>query len=144
MATEDIKYIVPKQSAVDAFVSYTDKIHKTLVWSGSCTSWYKRGTRDGRVTALFGGSAVLFHKMIHEIRSEDFDIEYRSKNRFRFMGNGFTEWEMKPDSDLSWYVGVAGDVTDDLQEKAGVQLGTVKGSSKQDDGTNGSISRAIS
>jgi hypothetical protein len=108
MATENIKYIVPKQAAVEDFVSYTDKIHKTLVWSGSCTSWYKRGTRDGRVTALFGGSAVLFHKMIHEIRGEDFDVVYRGANRFEYMGNGFTEWELRPDSDLAWYVEVAG------------------------------------
>lgn len=104
MSTEDIKYIVPKSSAVQAFNNYCDEVHKTLVWTGSCTSWYKRGSVDGRVTALFGGSAVLFHRMIHEIRAEDFEIRYRSGNMFRFMGNGFTEWEMKPDSDLAWYV----------------------------------------
>ncbi|KAF2172704.1 hypothetical protein M409DRAFT_16665 [Zasmidium cellare ATCC 36951] len=104
MSNEDIKYIVPKSSAVQAFNRYCDEVHKTLVWTGSCTSWYKRGSVDGRVTALFGGSAVLFHRMIHEIRAEDFDISYRSGNMFNFMGNGFTEWEMKPDSDLSWYV----------------------------------------
>lgn len=26
--------------------------------------------------------------MIQELRPEDFEIEYRSRNRFRFMGNG--------------------------------------------------------
>ncbi|KLO84691.1 monooxygenase [Fusarium fujikuroi] len=104
MATEDIKYVVPKKEKVDAFIKYCDQVHKTLVWSGGCTSWYKRGKVDGRVTALFGGSAHLFNRMLGDIRAEDFEIEYNTANPFRFMGNGFTEFEMDPESDLSWYV----------------------------------------
>ena len=61
---------------------------------------------DGRVTALFGGSAILFHRMISEIRAEDFEITYNSPNPWKFMGNGFTEYELG-DNDLSWYVEVA-------------------------------------
>lgn len=56
------------------------------------------------MTALFGGSTLLLNRMIREIGAEDFDISHRSANVFRFPGNGFTEWEMKPDSDLAWYV----------------------------------------
>lgn len=104
IATEDIKCVQPKQDISDAFIRYTDQIHKTLVWSGGCTSWYKRNRVDGRVTALFGGSAHLFNRMLGEIRGEDFDITYRTSNPLRFMGNGFTEWEMDPESDLAWYV----------------------------------------
>ncbi|KAF9779077.1 hypothetical protein IL306_002713 [Fusarium sp. DS 682] len=104
MATEDIKYVVPKKEKVDAFIKYCDQVHKTLVWSGGCTSWYKRGKVDGRVTALFGGSAHLFNRMLGDIRAEDFDITYNTANPFRFMGNGFTAFEMDPESDLSWYV----------------------------------------
>lgn len=107
MATEDIKYFLPKQDKVEAFTRYTDQVHKTLVWSGGCKSWYKRNRVDGRVTALFGGSAHLFHRLLTDIRAEDFDIIYNSENPFRFMGNGFTEFEMKEDSDLSWYVEIA-------------------------------------
>lgn len=107
IATEDIKHVMPKQSVVDAFIKYSDEIHKTLVWTGSCTSWYKRGTKDGRVTALFGGSAQLFNRIITDIRAEDFDITYNTSNAFRFMGNGFLEWELDPKSDLAWYVEVA-------------------------------------
>lgn len=107
IATEDIKYMVPKASSVHAFGKYQDEIHKTLVWSGSCRSWYKRGTVDGRVTHLFAGSAILFRRLLGEIRSEHYDIAYNSGNPFRFLGNGFTEWEMKEDADLGWYVQVA-------------------------------------
>lgn len=104
IATEDIKYVQPKTNVCEAFIRYSDQIHKTLVWSGGCKSWYKRNRVDGRVTALFGGSTHLFNRMLSEIRGEDFEICYRTANPLRFMGNGFTEWEMDPDSDLAWYV----------------------------------------
>ncbi|KAJ5785362.1 uncharacterized protein N7503_010574 [Penicillium pulvis] len=107
IATEDIKYVVPKRSAEEAFVRYGDEVHKTLVWTGGCKSWYKRNRVDGRVTALFGGSAILFHRLISELRPEDFEIEYNSRNPFRFMGTGFTEFEMTEGNDLSYYVEVA-------------------------------------
>jgi hypothetical protein len=107
IATEDIKYVVPKAAAVDAFVKYGDEVHKTLVWTGACKSWYKRNRVDGRVTALFGGSAILFKRLMSELRMEDYDVVYRSNNPFRFIGNGFMEWETRPDSDLAWYVEVA-------------------------------------
>ena len=47
---------------------------------------------------------MLFYRIIQELRPEDFDITYRSKNKFRFMGNGFTEYELNDDNDLAFYV----------------------------------------
>lgn len=107
ISEEDIKCTMPKRSAIDAFMKYSDEIHKTLIWTGGCKSWYKRNRVDGRVTALFGGSAHLFNRLLDNIRGEDFDIEYNSPNQFKFMGNGFTEYEMREDSDLAYYVEVA-------------------------------------
>ncbi|KAK3311942.1 hypothetical protein B0H66DRAFT_596115 [Apodospora peruviana] len=104
IATEDIKAVHPKQEKLDAFIKHGDQVHKTLVWSGACSSWYKRGKVDGRVTALFGGSAHLFNRLLRELRPEDFEIEYNTANPFRFMGNGFTQFEMDEGSDLAWYV----------------------------------------
>lgn len=104
MAEEDIKSVVPKTATVRHLVSYADEIHKTLVWTGSCKSWYKRGTVDGRVTALFAGSGMLYKRLISDLRPEDFDIAYRSPNSFKFLGNGFTAFELDPASDLSWYI----------------------------------------
>lgn len=66
--------------------------------------WYKNHRVDGRVTAVWAGSVLSYHDMIQEIRPEDFDIVYRSKNRFRFMGNGRTKREYDPDADLAWYL----------------------------------------
>ena len=41
--------------------------------------------------------------MIENIRGEDFDITYNSKNSFRFMGNGLTERDEKME-DLAYYM----------------------------------------
>ena len=105
IAYEDIASIAPKQDAVDEFVRYGDQIHKTLTWTGSCRSWYKANRIDGRVTATFAGSAILYEKLVNgRLRPEDFDIRYRSANRFRFLGNGFTEYELTDGNDLSYYI----------------------------------------
>ncbi|KFZ25287.1 hypothetical protein V502_00235 [Pseudogymnoascus sp. VKM F-4520 (FW-2644)] len=104
IATEDIKSVEPRQDIVDQFIAYSDEVHKTLTWTGGCRSWYKKGRIDGRVTAAFAGSALVFQRLISEIRGEDFKIEHRSPNCFRFMGNGFTEFELDENNDLSWYI----------------------------------------
>lgn len=82
---------------------------------------YKNNRRDGRVTATWPGSALLYKEMIKEIRPEDWEIEYRHRNRFAFMGssiqrkircailtvivgNGFTMLEMDEDADLAFYI----------------------------------------
>jgi len=104
MAREDIKSVVPKQSATDEFVRYGDRVHDTLVWTGGCSSWYKNHRTNGRVTATFSGSALLYRELIQDLRPEDFEIEYRSKNRFRFMGNGFTSFELDDANDLAFYI----------------------------------------
>ncbi|KAL1997923.1 hypothetical protein VTN02DRAFT_420 [Thermoascus thermophilus] len=109
MATEDIRSIVPTQSATDDFVRYGDRIHATLTWTGACSSWYKNHRVDGRVTATFPGSALLYRRMIAELRPEDFEIAYccggPGGNRFRgIMGHGFTADECEEDRDLAFYI----------------------------------------
>lgn len=104
IASEDIKSVAPLESVVEEFVGYSDQIHNTLTWTGACRSWYKNNTTDGRVTATFAGSALLFKRLIEDLRPEDFEIEYRSTNRFRFLGNGFIEYELEEGNDLAWYV----------------------------------------
>lgn len=104
MSSENIASVAPTQAAVDEFVRYGDQIHKTLTWTGGCRSWYKGNRVNGRVTATFAGSAILYEHMIRDLRPEDFEIRYRSQNRFAFMGNGFTQYELEPGNDLSYYV----------------------------------------
>lgn len=104
IATEDIKSIVPKNKAVDEFMQYSDVLHKRLIWTDRCSSWFKRNTIDGRVTAAFAGTALLFRQLVSELRCEDFEVEYNESNRWLFLGNGFTATELDPSNDLSWYI----------------------------------------
>lgn len=56
------------------------------------------------MTAVWAGSAISYHDMIRHLRPEDFEIKYRSRNRFRFMGNGKTKMEYVPGTDLAFYL----------------------------------------
>jgi hypothetical protein len=47
--------------------------------------------------------ANLMTEILESFRVEDFDIEYDSPNRFRFMGNGTTQREVRME-DLAYYV----------------------------------------
>ncbi len=95
IAGEDVKSVAPRQDATDEFVRYGDRIHDTLTWSAGCRSWYKKNRVDGRVTACWPGSALLYREVIlREIRGEDWDIRYHSGNRWRgLLGNGMTRLE---------------------------------------------------
>jgi len=104
IAQEDILYVDAKQEIQDEFNAYADEIMQNLVWSGGCQSWYKGHRVDGKVTAVWAGSVIGYYEMIEHIRPEDFDIVYRSKNRFRFMGNGRTQREYDPNADLAFYL----------------------------------------
>jgi cation diffusion facilitator CzcD-associated flavoprotein CzcO len=104
ISAEDIKSVVPKASAAEEFNAYADEIMQTLVWSGGCSSWYKNHRQDGKVTAVWAGSVLGFREMVEKIRPEDFDVVYRSRNRFRFMGNGRTRREYDPNADLAFYL----------------------------------------
>ena len=104
VATENIKSIVPKAPVIDQLIEKGNKIHDKLVWTDSCTSWFKRNTQHGRVVAGFAGSALLFRKLLQDIRPEDFEVEYWSDNQWDFLGNGFTKYELDPNNDLSWYI----------------------------------------
>lgn len=37
-------------------------------------------------------------------RYEDFDISYASRNRFAYLGNGFSQREMNPRADLTYSI----------------------------------------
>ena len=56
MQLDNISAMAPKKSAVDNFVAHSDKYFADrTIFSLSCRSWYKGGTADGRVNALWPG-----------------------------------------------------------------------------------------
>ncbi|KXJ85363.1 hypothetical protein Micbo1qcDRAFT_237511 [Microdochium bolleyi] len=101
--TENIRSVDVKKAALD---EYNEHVHiwlKRTVWASGCRSWYNQGKPGGKVTAQYPGSLVHWRLMLETPRFEDYDIEYRSRNRFEFMGNGFTEKEVAG-HDLAWYL----------------------------------------
>ncbi|KAH8810645.1 hypothetical protein F5884DRAFT_779950 [Xylogone sp. PMI_703] len=103
MAKEDIRTFDVKEEVQDDWNVWGEELLNRTVWSSECRSWYKNGKVDGRITALYPGSIVHFHDMIKDIRGEDFNITYHSRNRWKFLGDGFTQREVDK-GDLSFYV----------------------------------------
>ncbi|KAG9244397.1 hypothetical protein BJ878DRAFT_534602 [Calycina marina] len=85
--TLTIKSLDVKQEALDDIYAHFDEFHKTTVWQEECRSWFKDGKAKNRIY-LWPGSTIHFLKTIREPRLEDYNIRYKYKNRFAFLGNG--------------------------------------------------------
>ncbi|KAJ6146870.1 hypothetical protein N7497_008852 [Penicillium chrysogenum] len=104
IAAEDIKSIDVKKEAVEDYNVYCQEFLKRMVWSDECRSWYKNGKSTGHVTGVYPGSVLHFKDCLENIGGEHFHIEYRSKNRFRFLGNGESVRDQHGAGDLAWYM----------------------------------------
>lgn len=87
MQHEAIRSMAVKQEALDDIYEHFDEFHKTTVWQENCRSWFKDNKRENRIY-LWPGPTVHFLKSLKEPRVEDYDIKYRYRNRFAFLGNG--------------------------------------------------------
>ncbi|KAK5311909.1 hypothetical protein LTR93_011549 [Exophiala xenobiotica] len=85
---ECIKSVTPKREVCEEFVEHYDLWVKRTAWSGPRPSWFKNGDVNGSLN-LFPGSRMMFFDLLWEPRYEDYKIEYWSKNRFNYFGNGF-------------------------------------------------------
>ncbi|KAK5192439.1 hypothetical protein LTR99_010433 [Exophiala xenobiotica] len=101
--TENMRSFSPKKEAVDDFVEHVNAYMPRTVWTENCRSWYKNGSEDGRVTALWPGSSLHYMEAMEFPRHDDFVVTY-SGNRFSWMGNGYSQTEMDPDADWAYYI----------------------------------------
>ena len=101
--TENILSFYPKQEAVDDFVKHVDAYMPRTVWTEECRSWYKNGSKDGRVIALWPGSSLHFMEVMEYSRHDDFVVTYNG-NRFAWMGNGYSKTEMSASADWAYYI----------------------------------------
>jgi hypothetical protein len=57
---------------------------------------------------MYAGSVTHHREHLKSFRVEDYDIQYRGRNRFRFFGNGFSQRDAKmlqgEQADLSYYI----------------------------------------
>ncbi|KAK5048147.1 hypothetical protein LTR84_005817 [Exophiala bonariae] len=100
--TQNIKAVVPKSAAVRDFYEQTDKFMERTAWTTPCRSWFKNGKVDGPIIALHPGSRIHWFHMLEEIRYEDWEYTYLTRNRFQYLGNGFSTHEA-PGLDTTFY-----------------------------------------
>ncbi|OTA97918.1 hypothetical protein M434DRAFT_91250 [Hypoxylon sp. CO27-5] len=104
--TEGIKAVVPSDAAVADYSEHIAAFMPRTAWASPCKSWFKNGKEDGPVTALHPGSRVHFFHMLERFRGEDWEYVYDNPahNRFWYLGNGFSNRELDPEVDGTWYL----------------------------------------
>lgn len=100
---EAVRSAVVSTAAVTEWNIHKDAAMEMLTFSGSCNSWYKGGTKDGRITGPYCGSVNHFLDMIRTVRGEDFEWKYETENRFAYLGRGLSKRDMEK-KDLGWYI----------------------------------------
>jgi hypothetical protein len=79
-------------------------MEKWTAKSPRCTRGLYYTTKVSIVLVQSRSICLTLHlEILDQIRGEDFDIEYCSKNSFRFMGNGMTDLEERGEN-LAFYV----------------------------------------
>ncbi|KAJ5372949.1 hypothetical protein N7517_004955 [Penicillium concentricum] len=93
MQRDNIRAMSVHPEAVKRFTQYCNQYFAGTVFSSKCRSWYKGGTENGRVTALWPGSSLHSMKALANPRWEDFEYWYVNNNASGWIGDGWTENE---------------------------------------------------
>jgi hypothetical protein len=112
MQRDNIRSMSPRIDAVKRFAVHCEQYFSRTVFSMNCRSWYKGGTENGRVTALWPGKLLLcltlslstnaggsigssLHsmKVMAHPRWEDFEYQYDNENPNGWLGDGWVEDE---------------------------------------------------
>ncbi|KAH9987205.1 hypothetical protein F4779DRAFT_611516 [Xylariaceae sp. FL0662B] len=88
--TQDIKTVAATQTATDDFTEHIRTFMPRTAWSTHCSSVFKNGKIDGPVIAVHPGSRVHWFTMLEEPRYEDYEWRGFKRNRFSYLGNGFS------------------------------------------------------
>ena len=100
---ENIVSFDPTKEAVEDFNAHTDQFMKKTVWDQDCRSWFKKHSVTARNAALWPGSTLHYLEAMSSVRYDDWNFIYRG-NRFSWLGNGYSQTEILPDGDLSYYI----------------------------------------
>ncbi|OQD75619.1 hypothetical protein PENDEC_c006G03066 [Penicillium decumbens] len=99
---DNIRTMAPKRDAVKRFTQYCDQYFAKTVFGAKCRSWYKGGTEEGRVVALWPGSSLHAMKVLAHPRWEDYDYEYVNNNPTGWFGDGWVEKEKNNTIDVDY------------------------------------------
>ncbi|KAJ5742479.1 uncharacterized protein N7511_011498 [Penicillium nucicola] len=103
MQRDVVKSIEVKESAVQIFSDYCASYFPNTVFAGNCRSWYKTGSRDGRISALWPGSSLHAMEALTHPRWEDYDYQYLDNNTVSWLGDGWTKAGRTDGSNRSFY-----------------------------------------
>ena len=111
---EDIKSMTVKRARVKDFQSLCKEYFKRTVYVDQCRSWYRsEGGSGDMIIALWPGSTLHCMDTLRSPRWEDFDYEYleqeglkegEEKNLLRFLGNGWSDLQLRDGQDLAYYL----------------------------------------
>ncbi|GAB7354446.1 hypothetical protein MBLNU459_g4934t1 [Dothideomycetes sp. NU459] len=108
IASQGIQTAAPSKAATDDFVEYCDAFFPTTVLTENCSSWSNGRRPGGKIHGHWPGSASHVNHVRREPRWEDWEYGLlpgnKSKNRFAYLGNGWTTKELDPGSDLTPYL----------------------------------------
>uniref|UniRef100_A0A8H7KFR0 FAD/NAD(P)-binding domain-containing protein n=1 Tax=Bionectria ochroleuca TaxID=29856 RepID=A0A8H7KFR0_BIOOC len=94
---ENLKTIVAKQSAVDAFRKQAGRYFTKTTFTYTCNNWAKRHP-DGRIIGFWPGSAIHLRKALEHPRWEDFEYESMDEDSLAWMGDGLVLAQLSVDS----------------------------------------------
>ncbi|RKK07518.1 putative sterigmatocystin biosynthesis monooxygenase stcW [Fusarium oxysporum f. sp. cepae] len=101
--TEGYHSFEPSAKATSDFTEHCDAFFPRTIWSTKCRSWFKGGKEDGPVYALHPGSRAHWFHMMNEPRYEDYIWKSTNRNRFAYLGNGFSLREVEG-KDMTWFL----------------------------------------
>lgn len=85
----------PSNAAVADYTQHVSSFMPRTAWSDGCRSWYKGKSGEGEVVGLHPGSRMHFIRMLKEFRGEDWEYVYGKRNRFGYLGNGFSKEDLE-------------------------------------------------
>ncbi|KFZ01648.1 hypothetical protein V501_09887, partial [Pseudogymnoascus sp. VKM F-4519 (FW-2642)] len=100
LQTENVRSMEVMTEACNDYNEHLQTYLQRTVWVENCRSWYKRGTTDGKVVAIYGGTTFHYTEAIRQPRWEDYRFklipsENGNINRFAYLGNGYTKRETR-------------------------------------------------
>lgn len=107
---EHIRALAPHPDAVADYNEHIAAFMPRTAWAAPGRSWFKMGKEEGPVVALHPGSRVHFFNMLETVRTEDYEYVFdgvegkRGRNRFAYLGNGFSTRELEGGGDQTWYL----------------------------------------
>ncbi|KAH8898645.1 steroid monooxygenase-like protein [Thozetella sp. PMI_491] len=110
--TQRYKSFTPRPDAISEFLEHADTFLPRMAWASKCRSWFKNGQETGPV-GLYPGSRLHWFHLLKEVRYEDWEWDTCDKNRWAFLGNGFSIMEGEG-RDLTWYFDAPEKEYDDL------------------------------